>query len=142
MVQDCPSLLTPSAAVACRQTHEPPAQTSPSRATSSTSLYHDRPPLLSQTPRSSLPSPGSPEEVKQPLKTAVTSLKRVGPWQFTSAERVVQASATASRTTQSLPCSSDACVCCSDHLAALFQKENCLQFKSSMQRDSKKGAIS
>lgn len=142
MVQDCLSLLTPSAAVACRQTHEPCAQTSPSTVTPSTSLYQDHPPLLSQTPCSALPSPGSPEEVKQPLKTAITSLKRVGPWQFTSAEHIVQASAAASCTMQSLPRSSDACVCCSDHLAALFQKQSCLQFKSSMQRDSKKGAIS
>ena len=142
MVQDCLSVLTPTAAFAWRQTHEPPAQTTPSGATPSTSLHHYHPPLLSQTPCSALPSPGNPEEVKQPLKTAITSLKRVGPCQFTSAEHLVQASTTASCTMQSLPCSSCACVCCSGHPAALFQKQSCLQLKCSMQHDSKKGAIS
>lgn len=49
---------------------------------------HDQPPLL------------FPEEVKEPLETAMPSLKRVGSCPFTSAERLVRASTTASRATR------------------------------------------
>lgn len=141
-MQNCLSVLTNTSAFAWRQTHEPPAQAASRGAARSTSLHHDHPPLLSQTPCSALPSPGSPKEAKQPLKTALTSLTWVGLCQFTSTEHSVQTSAATSCTTESFPCSSCACVCCLGYPVALFQKQSCLQFKCLMQHDSKKGAIS